>query len=334
MSMTMPPSAPIHKAAVLARIRDTVERGRRFLVTSHVRPDGDSIGSQLALAAALRSLGKQARVVNADEPPDPYRGFPGVDQIEVARAVDGEFDAVWVIECSDLDRTGLTGLEGASLVNIDHHPGNTAFGAINWLDETAAACGELIYELLAALDVPLTREIATHLYLAILTDTGSFHHSHVTARTFDICRRLVEAGVDPTAVAQQAFNSSSVDKLKLMGTVLSAMQVEAGGRLAVLQLDETALLASGARPGDTEGLANVPLTAREIEAVALFKLRDGEIRVSLRSKGAIDVREVALAYGGGGHKNASGFTVQGRLDEVRGPILARVAEAIERARRP
>lgn len=329
----MPMNDPAQKAATLARIRDTVERGRRFLVTSHVRPDGDSIGSQLALAYALRSLGKHVRVVNADPPPEPYRAFPGVADIEVARTVTDEFDTAIVLECSDLGRTGLSGLDGLRVVNIDHHPGNSAFGTINWFDQTAAACGELIYELLAALDVPLTREIATHLYLAILTDTGSFHYSHVTARTFDICRRLVEAGVDPTHVARLAFNSSSYAKLKLMGTLLAGMQVEAGGRLAVLELDEAALAATAEPVNDTEGLVNLPLTAREIEAVALFRSRGGDIRVSLRSKGEVDVRAVALAYGGGGHKNAAGFTVQGRLEEVRGPILARLAEAIDRAHR-
>lgn len=322
-----------HRAAILARIRDTVERGRRFLITSHLRPDGDSIGSQLALRYALESLGKQVRVVNADEPPAPYRAFPGVEAIEIARTASGRFDAVVVLECSDLARTGLSGLEGLLVINIDHHPGNAAFGTINWFDPTAAACGEMIYELIAALDVPLSREMATHLYLAILTDTGSFHHSHITARTFDICRRLVEAGVDPPHVARLAFDSASYGRLKLMGALLHTMQVEAGGRLAVLELDEAALAAAGEPVDDTEGLVNLPLTAREIEAVALFKLRDGEIRVSLRSKGDIDVRAVAVAYGGGGHKNAAGFTVQGRIEDVRGPILARIAAEIERAHR-
>jgi phosphoesterase RecJ-like protein len=231
------------------RIRDEILRRRRFLLTSHARPDGDSIGSQLAMAFALRELGKTALVVNKDAAPAHYLDFPGTADIVVADRVDpasglepGAKDvALIVMECGDLSRTGVAGLERFFAINIDHHVGNTLYGALNWYDESASACGELVYELARALGVPLTEEIATHVYLAILTDTGSFHHSNITPRTFDICRRCTEAGVNPAAMARRVFDSNSYGKLKLIGALLNSMVLVDNGRLAVLRLDRKML---------------------------------------------------------------------------------------------
>ncbi len=322
------------KADTLTRMREVITRGRRFLITSHARPDGDSIGSQVAMALALRALGKQVRIVNQDPPPAHYLAFPGVADIEVADRAEGDFDAVFVMECSDLTRPGVAGLDRYYLVNLDHHVGNAMYGAINWFDGSAAACGEMVFDVIEALGVPLTREIATQIYLAILTDTGSFHHSNITARTFEICRRTVDAGVDPAAMARSVFDSNSFGKLKLIGTLLASMTLDGAGRLAVLYLDDTILAAAGCTYNDTEGLINLPLTAKDVQAVIFFKLDDGRMRVSLRSKGEIDVREVARLYGGGGHKNASGFTAPGRYPDMRDRIVAQVVEAIDRADHP
>lgn len=234
-----------------------------------------------------------------------------------------------MMESGDLARTGVSGLEGRFTVNIDHHQGNTFYGALNWVDESAAACGELVFDIVRALAVPLTIEIATHIYLAILTDTGSFHHSHITPRTFDICRQTVEAGVNPAAMARRVFDSNSFGKLKLIGALLDRMDLVAQGRLAVLYLDDRLLNATGTTYNDTEGLINLPLTAREIQAVVFFKLgADGDVRISLRSKYDVDVRSVAARHGGGGHKNAAGFTVHGPLEAVRDGILKELVDAI------
>ena len=317
--------------SVLRQIRDELLNRRRILLTSHARPDGDSIGSQLSLAFALDTLGKEVRIVNADAAPEHYLDFPGMDRIEIAAAVpaDAAADAVVVMECSDLTRTGVAGLEGRFIINIDHHAGNRMYGALNWFDESAAACGEMVFDLIAALGVPLTTDIATHIYLAILTDTGSFHHSNITPRTFDICRRTVEAGVKPAAMARRVFDSNSFGKLKLIGALLDAMELVDNGRLAVLYLDDAMLSACGCTHNDTEGLINLPLTAREIQAVVFFKASpDGSVRVSMRSKYDVDVRMVANGFGGGGHKNAAGFTVEGPLERVRPEIIARITRAI------
>jgi bifunctional oligoribonuclease and PAP phosphatase NrnA len=322
------PDAPADPA--LGEIRDEILRRQRFLITSHARPDGDSIGSQLAMAFALDALGKEVRIVNADAAPEHYQDFPGMDRIEIARRVTADVDAVIVMECSDLGRSGVEGLEEEYIINIDHHAGNRLYGAINWHDESAAACGEMVFDLIRALGVPLSLEIATHIYLAILTDTGSFHHSHITPRTFDICRQTVEAGVVPAIMARRVFDSNSFGKLKLIGSLLDSMELLDNGRLAVLHMDDGMLAACGCTNNDTEGLINLPLTAREIQAVVFFKSSpDGEMRVSMRSKYDVDVRRVANDFGGGGHKNAAGFTVKGSLENVRRRILDRLIEAVD-----
>jgi phosphoesterase RecJ-like protein len=319
----------VHAGEVLGRIRDEVLRRQRFLLTSHSRPDGDSIGSQLAMAFALDALGKQVRIVDADAAPEHYLDFPGMERIEIASEAGDRADALIVMECSDLARTGVSGLDDHFIINIDHHAGNRMYGSLNWFDESAAACGEMVFDLIRALEVPLTFEIATHIYLAILTDTGSFHHSNITPRTFDICRQTVEAGVNPAAMARRVFDSNSFGKLKLIGALLDRMELIDEGRLAVLYLDDPMLEACGCTHNDTEGLINLPLTAREIQAVVFFKVTGaGSVRVSMRSKYDVDVRMVASVYGGGGHKNAAGFTVEGSFAEVKPAILARLVQAI------
>jgi phosphoesterase RecJ-like protein len=329
------PAAVVHPPSetVVTRIRDEIRSRERFLLTSHARPDGDSIGSQLAMAFALEALGKQVRIINADPPPEHYYEFPGVERIEFATEVpgDAEAEAVIVMECGDLSRTGVGGFDGRFIINIDHHIGNRMYGAVNWFDESAAACGEMVFDVIQALEVPLTIEIGTHIYLAILTDTGSFHHSNITPRTFDICRRAVEAGVNPAAMARRVFDSNSFGKLKLIGALLDRMELLDEGRLAVLYLDDAMLEACGCTHNDTEGLINLPLTAREIQAVVFFKVApEGDVRVSMRSKYDVDVRLVANAFGGGGHRNAAGFTVPGPLAQVRARILEQVVAAVAR----
>ncbi len=274
----------------LQQIRDEVLRRQRFLLTSHLKPDGDSIGSQMAMAYALRALGKDVRVVNCDPALPALQTFPGVSEIEIADHVEGDYDAVIVMECSDLARTGVSGLERYFIVNVDHHPGNAMYGAVNWFDAGAAACGEMVFDVIGCLGVPLTREIATHIYVAILTDTGSFHHSGISPRTFDICRQTLEAGIDPVAIARSVFDTNSIGRLRLFGAVLGAVEIDASGRLAAICLNRAMARASGGTYDDIEGLINMPLTVKEIQVVVFFKeWEPNEYRVSLRSKGSIDV---------------------------------------------
>jgi len=311
------------------QIVQAIKQRQRFIISSHSRPDGDSIGSELAMALALRALGKEARVVNRDAAPGPLMAFPGVPDIEIVEKAEGSYDAAIIMECGDLERTGVSGLDRYFVINIDHHPGNIGYGQINWFDSSAAACAEMVFELIRALGVPLSKEIATHIYVAILTDTGSFHYSNISPTTFDICRQLLDAGVDPVLAARNVYDSNNMGRLKLFGAVLSAMQIDFTGRIAIVYLDHEMAREAGGTYEDTEGLINLPLTVKEIEAVVFFKQVEGEeYRVSMRSKGDIDIGAIAKAYGGGGHKNAAGCTVTGPIDGLQKMFIEQIEAAI------
>ena len=309
-----------------AEVAAALQARQSFILTSHARPDGDAIGSQLALAFALEHLGKRVRLVDRDPVPQPYADFSGVDRIEVGPAVEGAADAVVFLECSDPSRPDVAGFDAYDQINIDHHLGNTLYGQVNWFDPTAAACGEMVGDLIDALGVPWTRPIAEHLYLAISTDTGGFRHGPVSARTFEACRRIAETGIDPSDLSRRIFSSFGIGRVKLTGAMLGAMQLFHGERLAVLYFDDALLAACGASMDDTEGLVNIPLMAREVEVVALFKQQNADVcRVSLRSKGDVDVRAVALQWDGGGHRNAAGLTVTGDRLAAQQAVIAAIA---------
>jgi phosphoesterase RecJ-like protein len=316
-----------------ARVVAEALRARQsFILTSHARPDGDAIGSQVALALALDQLGKQVRLVDRDPAPVPYRDFPAMDRIELASRAEGAADAVVLLECSDPTRPEVDGLDAYPMINVDHHLGNTMYGAINWFDSSAAACGEMVAEIIDALDVPWTQEMAAHLYLAISTDTGGFRFGPITGRTFEICRRIAETGLDLPTLSRRIFDSYSLGRVRLMGALLSKMELHCDNRLALLSFDEDLLAENGASIDDTEGLVNVPLGAREILAVALFKRQNGNAyRLSLRSKGTVDVRQVAMQFNGGGHRNAAGCTIDGDCDEARRQLVEAIGAVLDAA---
>ena len=313
-----------------AELLDVIRRGRRFVVASHARPDGDAIGSAMAMALAVRALGKQATVVADGIPPVFLQPFPDVAGIKITPEVTEAFDAALIMECSDLARTGVRGLDRSAVMNIDHHPGNTIYGAVNWIDESAAACGEMAFTLIDALAVPLSKEIATHVYLAILTDTGSFHFSHLSPRTYEIARRCVEAGADPQWIARTHYDSNSLARVRIFGAVMNAMVV-VDGRVALLSITRRMMEETGGTSDDLEGLINFPLTVKDIEAVAFFKeVGDQEWRVSMRSKGNVDTGAIARQFSGGGHTNAAGCSARGDLDALYRQFGQLLTEAIGR----
>lgn len=322
------PSEPA--VAVPADLIAALRAGGPVLLCGHARPDGDSIGSVMAMAAALRQRGRPVRTVCSDPAPAAFRVFPHMDTLEITREVDATGATVVVMESGALSRTGITGLERASsLVNIDHHLGNTAYGTFNWFDEGAAACVEMVADAIDALGITWTDEIATYLYLGLTTDTGSFRHSHITARSFELARRCVVAGADPVAIGRAAYDSFSLGRVRLIGELLHGMQLEADGHLAVLTLTPDVHQRTGSSADETEGLINLPFTAEAIRAVCLLRTdEDGTTRVSLRSKGAVDVRAVAQRFGGGGHSNASGFTSPEPLPVVRAAVLPLLRDAL------
>lgn len=284
----------------------------------------------MAMALALRELGKDATVVTDAIPPVFLQPFPGVAGIQITPEIHDSFDAALIMECSELTRTGVRGLDRSAVLNIDHHPGNKVYGAINWIDESAAACGEMVFTLIAALGVPLTKEIATHLYLAVLTDTGSFHFSHLTPRTYEVARRCVEAGADPQWIARTHYDSNSLSRVRIFGAVMNGMVIVDEGRVAMLAITRRTMDELNGTNDDLEGLINFPLTVKDIEAVAFFKeIGDQEWRVSLRSKGSVDIGAIAREFKGGGHTNAAGCSTTGDLDTVHKQFGALLADAVK-----
>jgi phosphoesterase RecJ-like protein len=316
----------------LDRIVHAVRTGQRFVLSSHQRPDGDAIGSAVGMALALRACGKEAEVVMDAVPPLFLQPFPAVSEIRVAREIGERYDAALIMECSSLDRTGVAGLDRSPVINIDHHPGNTLYGDLNWIDESAAACSELVFTLIEALGAPLTADVATHIYLALLTDTGSFRFSHITPRSFEIARRSVEAGADPRWIARTHYDSSTLGRVRIFGAVLNGMQLDASGRVALLSITQAEAAAAGGTYDDTDGLINFPLSVKDIEAVAFFKeVGTDDWRISMRSKGAVDVGAIARSYGGGGHPNAAGCAARGDLATLAATFLSLLTTAVETA---
>ena len=317
---------------MLSQVVELVEKKDRFAITSHVRPDGDSLGSSLGLYWLLRALDKEVEVTMRDMAPHAYQQLPGADAIRVTPAVDRPYDAVFVIECSDIDRPGLIDLEKQFVVNIDHHSTTALFGAINWIDSTASAVGEMIYNLCKATGVRVTKEIAECVYTALLTDTGSFHYSNTTERTFKIASELVRTGIKPAKTAEAIFGSYEWPKIELLSLVLATAKRDETGHIAWMEQTLEMQEQTRASEEDADGFVNYPLSVGEVEATALFKeCSPGVYRTSLRSKGDVNVAKVAEQFGGGGHRNAAGCTLKGNLESVERQVVPLLQDAIKRA---
>ncbi len=314
-----------------AQVAEALKARQSFILTSHARPDGDAIGSQIALGLALETLGKTIRLIDHDAVPGPYAGFPGASRVEVTSRTTARADAVVYLECSSSDRPEVAGFNGQYAINIDHHAGNEMYGDVNWFDGSAAACGEMVADIIDALGVPWSRDIASHLYLAVATDTGGFRYGPMSARTFDVARRIALAGVDTAELSRTIFDSYGVGRVRLTGALLATMELHYGERLALLTLDDAMLAATGATMDDTEGLVNLPLGARDIVVVAMLTQQGRDrYRVSLRSKGAVDVREIAAQWNGGGHRNAAGCSIPGTAADVRNALVEVLGRAMSR----
>lgn len=308
-------------------ILDVLRRGRQFLVCSHARPDGDALGSMLACAMMLRQMGKQADMASADRVPVLYRHLPGAGEIRPAQQVSGEYDAVILLECDGLERAGLSGLDAYFLINIDHHLSGRGYANLNWIDRQAASVGEMVYRLAKAAGASITPEIATCLYTTLLTDTGGFSYGSIQASTFELARDLVEAGADPVRIAQEVCFSTPISKMLLLGAALNNLQRE--GRVAWLWVTHQDMMRTCAADEDCEGIVNFAIGIADIQAAAFLReLPDGKVRMSLRSKGRLNVAAIAEGLGGGGHENASGATVDGPLSRARDQIVGILRAAV------
>lgn len=316
---------------MLSQVVELIENKHVFGITTHVRPDGDGIGSSLGLCWLLKSLGKSAEVIVRDTIPVSYQELPGAGEIRKVSEVDKEYDAIFVIECSDISRPGIQNLEKSFTVNIDHHTTSDHFGSINWIDATASAVGEMIYNLCKAIGGRITREIAECIYLALVTDTGSFHFPNTTERTLKVASELVKVGVKPAQISEAVYNSYPWSRVALMSRVLSTVKRDQSGRVAWMRQSLEMSEGVEAVEGDNSGFVNIPLTAKEIEAVVYMReTKPNAYRVSLRSKGDINVARIAERFGGGGHKNAAGCRVEGDWNEWESRIVAAMIDAVEK----
>lgn len=309
-------------AGIIAELK----RCASVLISIHKNPDGDALGSQLALMLALEKMGKTVTAHNLDPVPAIYRFLPHTEKIKVGRPVQGKYDAFIVLD-ADPPRTGLFDdvYPATTLINIDHHLTNRSPWQHTWLDSVASATGEMIYKLIQRLDAPIDSDIALCLYTAIFTDTGSFRYSNTTPESMRIAATLLEAGADPWVVTENVYESFSYRRLKLLGSVLGGIERSADGRIAWVVVTEDLYRMTGTTAEDTDNFVNFVRSVKGVEVAVLFRqTASAQYKISMRSKGRVDLSGLAQSLGGGGHKNAAGSVLDGTIEEIKRRVISEV----------
>lgn len=309
-------------------------RSRRVLLTTHTHPDGDAIGSLLALGLSLERMGKTIAMVDDDPIPAIYRFLPEVARITDRVPSGVDFDTAVVLDCGSLQRVGAVAeaVTAAPVVlNIDHHVTNEAFGTLRLVDPEACATAEIIYRLLGEMSVPIDKIVATAIYTGIFTDTGSFRFSNTNLEAFTICREMVTLGVDPYQVAKHVYGTYSLGRIKLLNMALDSIELAANGKMTIMTLSQEMFRETRTQPEDGDGLINYARRIEDVRVAALIQELNGgqanRYHVSLRSDGSIDVAGIAKAHGGGGHVSAAGFSITAPLADVKADLL-RLAEQL------
>ncbi|MBI9081971.1 MAG: bifunctional oligoribonuclease/PAP phosphatase NrnA [Desulfobacterales bacterium] len=315
-------------------IRNHLKNSRRVLLVSHVNPDGDAIGSLIAMGLALEAMGLSATLCNASPIPAVYRFLPAVQRI--TDRIDGTqtYDTAMVLDCGDLKRVGNRLMEAINripiIVNVDHHITNTGFGHLQQVEPFACATAEIVYRLIRSFEVPVSRSIATAIYTGILTDTGSFRFANTNRAAFRICEEMVALGVDPSKVAQHVYGTYSLGRIKLLNLALDSIEISNNGKLSLMCLSQGMLQETGTQSEDADGLINYARSIRNVKLAAMIQERpnsgthaegEGRYHVSMRSDGTVDVSEIASYFGGGGHVSAAGFTIESTLSNIKSEIM-------------
>ncbi len=313
----------------ISALLELIRERNSFVISSHLRPDGDAIGSALGLLHLLEAMGKQATVVFIDPIPASFQFLAGWDRITSTFPV---VDAAIFLECDSIDRSSIDRRQFDAAppgltINIDHHRSGREFADFNWIDAEAAAVGCMVYDLAAAAEVRISQSMAECLYTAILTDTGSFNYSSTAASTFAMAEHLVQCGASPNHIAANVYFSNPASKVRLLGIALSNIQIEGAVSWSHVTLEEMERV--GASVEDCEGVANHLIGIAGVEAAAFLRElpEQDQVRLSLRSRSALDVSIIAEHFGGGGHRNASGCSMEGTLAEVTRSIVAHLREA-------
>lgn len=313
---------------------EAIKKYKKFLITAHVNLEGDSLGSQLAMKKLLTSLGKTAFIVDNDPAPDHYKFLPNADEVSTDIKMKRDFDAIVVLDCPNLKRIGKVQelvTKDKAVINIDHHISNESFGSVNWVDSNASSAGEMVYRLFKAMDVEMTKDVALVLYIAILTDTGSFNYDNTSRATHEIAGELLGYGLKPALVSESVYERRTVSDIKLLNLVLSSLKLNKTGDIAYLEITKKMIEETGADYLKSEGFINYARSIDKARIAILFKEDpngSNKINVSFRAKGDVDVNGLAAHFGGGGHVKASGCIVEGSLAEVEKKILAKAEEAL------
>lgn len=319
----------------MREVIEAIKKYDSFFITAHVNLEGDSLGSQLAMKALLESLGKSAVIVDNDPVPEHYKFLPMTDEISNKLDRDLDFEAVLVLDCPTLKRVGKVRdliSKNKVIINIDHHISNEKFGAVNWVDANASSAGEMVYRLYKEMQIGLTKETALCIYIAILTDTGSFNYDNTSSVTHEIAGELLGYGLNPARVSEDVYERRSVADIKFLGLVLSTLEVNKTGEVAYLVITKKMLKETGADLTKSEGVVNYARSIDKIKVAILFREdanAHNKINVSFRSKGDFDVNGLASSFGGGGHVKAAGCVIEGSLDEAKKKILAKVDEVLK-----
>ena len=320
--------------STFAEIGGVLRAQQRFAILSHVRPDGDALGSQLALALSLEQLGKEVTVWNEDGLLEKYDFLPGGERLTRPPQQPQDFDVAIALDTATQSRLGTAGESVRSAktwINIDHHPSNPGYGDLVYIDPASPATGEILFELIRSEKLPLNSAIAENLFVAISTDTGSFQYSNTTARTFEIGAELVRSGVAVGRVSQLLFENYPRRRTELLRELLGTMRFEAAGKIASFSLSLKGAADLAVEPEDNEGLIDHLRAIRGVIVAVFFEeLADGKVRVSMRSKSEdVDVSVICQKFGGGGHKLAAGTRVRGTLPEVEQKILEAICDVID-----
>jgi phosphoesterase RecJ-like protein len=320
----------------LKKLVACIKRNRNFLITSHINLEGDALGSELAFYRLLKSMGKSATILNADGLPHEYDFLPNINKINRLgkKPKDIKFDCLVVLDCSDLGRCGGVSKLNSHrkpVLNIDHHISNKKFGDINWVDAHFSSTSEMVYRLYKELGLPLNREVATFLYVGILTDTGGFRYPNTTSLTHEIVSHLLKYSLDISQIYKKIYEDVSFEDMKLLSKMLSNIRRQANGKIAWLEIRRNMLKDRRIFFDLNDYILSFARAIKDVEVVVLFKEElkgKSEISVNLRSRGKVDVNRIASFFGGGGHRTASGCTIPGKIGAVRKKVLAKIRESL------
>ncbi len=303
-------------------------QSKRILVVSHSSPDGDSIGSLLALGLSLSVLNKDLTFYNESQIPAVYRFLPHTDRIVQQIDNVGIYDTAVVLDCADMERIGNMAPRVAlipAIINIDHHVTNSGFGHFCLIDTEACATAEIVWRLITAMNIPIDTAIATCIYTGILTDTGSFRFSNTNQTTFEICRQMTELGVSPYQVAQHVYGTYSMGRIRLLNRALDSIEISKDGKISLMTLTNNMLEETGTHPEDIDGFINYAKRIEDVKVAVLIQENgNGRQHVSLRSDGSVDVADIASSFGGGGHRTAAGFSIEASTATLKKELLARI----------